>query len=83
VRPLPRTFLSLINTPIDGAEYLHIGPPYAPEDVCRLLNERRDVERNEDKTRTPKIVYEPSPVGCHTGQTKFLEEILPFLVVLS
>lgn len=73
----------MLDTPIDGSAYLHIAPPYAPEDVATLLRGQRAFAMAKGRIWSPKIVYEPSPHGCHTGQQSFLEEILPDTEVLS
>jgi hypothetical protein len=76
----------LLNSPLSGAEYLHIAPPYSPEDLASLLDEMRDCTaelKAEAREWRPKIVFEPTPPSCHSGQREWLERILPGIEILS
>ncbi|WVO18168.1 hypothetical protein L204_105871 [Cryptococcus depauperatus] len=79
VKPPYRTMAEISASPLGKAEYLHISPPYSPEDVATLLTERETLS-NEWR---PKIVYEPAPTACHPQQKDWLEKILPDIQVLS
>ncbi|WVQ95383.1 hypothetical protein IAU59_002480 [Kwoniella sp. CBS 9459] len=89
-----RTISQLRGSPLDQAEYLHISPPYSPEDVNELLIQLKKLngidgnpltnghEQGEGEWK-PKIVFEPTPPSCHPGQREWLEQILPDIYVLS
>ncbi|RXK39382.1 hypothetical protein M231_03335 [Tremella mesenterica] len=77
-----RTLSSLLSTPIYGSTYLHIAPPFSPEDVWRLLEEQNFL-RSQGEIWEPRIVFEPTPPSCHPGQREWLERILPGIEVLS
>ncbi|WVQ86184.1 hypothetical protein IAT38_008352 [Cryptococcus sp. DSM 104549] len=74
-----RTVRQLDASPLRDAQYLHISPPYSPEDVAALL---KQFDARADGWR-PKIVFEPTPPSCHPGQKDWLEQILPGIEVLS
>ncbi|WVR08771.1 hypothetical protein IAU60_005829 [Kwoniella sp. DSM 27419] len=83
-----RSIAELSSTPLYGAEYLHVSPPYSPEEVMTLLKEIGSAKRNaradvRSKPWIPKLVFEPTPASCHAGQREWLERILPGLHVLS
>nr|XP_019007751.1 pfkB family carbohydrate kinase superfamily protein [Kwoniella pini CBS 10737]OCF46532.1 pfkB family carbohydrate kinase superfamily protein [Kwoniella pini CBS 10737] len=79
-----RTMAQIYQSPLFGAEYLHISPPYSPENVFNLLEEMKTIEENaENQNWKPKIVFEPTPPSCHPGQREWLEKIVPNIEVLS
>lgn len=80
VPPSRRTIRSLLETPLFGAEYLHIGPPNSPKDLSVLLGELADGVAGDWK---PKIVFEPAPPSCVPGQKNWLERIASGVEVLS
>ncbi|WVW80641.1 hypothetical protein I302_102627 [Kwoniella bestiolae CBS 10118] len=79
-----RRMSQLLDSPLCGAQYLHISPPWSPEDVSGLLDEITSL-READPTYNwePNIVFEPTPPSCHPGQKEWLEKIVPFIEVLS
>lgn len=95
VQPPYRTFSQIVNSPLFGARYLHIAPPNSSEDVARLQDEMaRYAEAVERSTGLangeavsaiwkPKIVFEPTPPSCHSGQREWLEQVCSGLHVLS
>ncbi|ORX40849.1 Ribokinase-like protein [Kockovaella imperatae] len=84
VKATCRTMASLIGTPLQGAEYLHISPPFSSQDVATLLSEIHDLNRRSvEGAWNPKIVFEPTPVSCHSEQRQWLEQIAPSVHVLS
>ncbi|WWC92495.1 uncharacterized protein L201_007454 [Kwoniella dendrophila CBS 6074] len=79
-----RTITQLVETPLYGSEYLHISPPYSPEDVSNLLDQLKSLKQlHPESTWDPKIVFEPTPPSCHPGQKEWLEKIAPHIEVLS
>ncbi len=80
VQPPCRTIESLINTPLANAEFLHVSPPFSPEDLFKLQSGLR---QGGDGGWRPKIVFEPTPGSCHPGQQEWLEKIAPGVEVLS
>ncbi|RSH89847.1 hypothetical protein EHS25_001833 [Saitozyma podzolica] len=81
-----RPLSSLLHTPLALAEYLHVSPPYSPEDLHGLLVELdAQNDRGDESNRPwrPKIVFEPTPPSCHAGQKEWLEKILGGIEVLS
>ncbi|OCF35948.1 pfkB family carbohydrate kinase superfamily protein [Kwoniella heveanensis CBS 569] len=87
-RTVPQLRASLLGR----AEYLHISPPYSPENVNDLLVQLREHNNVNGNTLTdgddnerwaPKIVFEPTPPSCHPGQREWLEKIIPDIYVLS
>jgi sugar/nucleoside kinase (ribokinase family) len=74
----------LLSTPLQGAQYLHISPPFSAEDVFRLQTEiARLVESSTPGAWEPRLVFEPTPPSCHIGQRTWLESVTPGLHVLS
>jgi hypothetical protein len=81
-----RPLSSLLHTPLALAEYLHVSPPYSPEDLQGLLVEldaHNDLGDESNRPWRPKIVFEPTPPSCHAGQKEWLEKILGGIEVLS
>ncbi|WWD07152.1 hypothetical protein V865_005249 [Kwoniella europaea PYCC6329] len=85
-----RTMKQLLASPLCGAQYLHISPPWSPEDVSGLLDEMKSLKQKRSNGNSeinaiwePKIVFEPTPPSCHPGQKEWLEKIVPFIEVLS
>ncbi|KAK8850710.1 hypothetical protein IAR55_004630 [Kwoniella newhampshirensis] len=79
-----RTMSQIATSPLYNAKYLHISPPYSPEDVAGLQAELQTLnERSDAPEWRPKIVFEPTPPSCHPGQKQWLEKILPGIEVLS
>lgn len=39
VKPYPRTFKSIAESCLAGSEYLHVAPPYSPDDILVLLDD--------------------------------------------
>lgn len=81
--PPKRTIQSLIDTPVFGSEYLHISPPYTPEEVLVILEDLRTVENADGVTWNPRIIYEPNPLYCEASQREWLEKAAPFVDILS
>ena len=80
VKPPHRTVSCLLDTPLAGAEYLHIGPPFSPEDLAEFLAE---LTQRADTEWRPRIVFEPSPPSCHSGQREWLERVASGVEILS
>ncbi|WRT70892.1 uncharacterized protein IL334_007891 [Kwoniella shivajii] len=79
-----RTIAQINSSPLHGAEYLHISPPYSPENVATLLDEIDSLKKlDPERSWSPKIVFEPTPPSCHPGQKEWLERILSRIQVLS
>nr|XP_031857663.1 uncharacterized protein CI109_006942 [Kwoniella shandongensis]KAA5524735.1 hypothetical protein CI109_006942 [Kwoniella shandongensis] len=83
VRAPYRTISQLAESPLYNAEYLHISPPYSPEDVAKLQAELAILNESRESSWRPKIVFEPTPPSCHPGQKRWVEQILPGIEVLS
>lgn len=81
--PPRRTIDSLKDTPVFGAEYLHVSPPNSPKDLAQILEQLRVVRNSEGSNWSPKIVFEPHPLSCKPEQRAALEEVAPFVDVLS
>jgi hypothetical protein len=79
VKPPLRTFGTLVKSPLVGARYLHVSPPYSPEDLHAFITEMKA----SNHPWRPKIVFEPSPTSCHPGQKHWLELIAKDIYVLS
>ncbi|ORY28014.1 Ribokinase-like protein [Naematelia encephala] len=77
-----RTLRSLVATPLHRATYLHVAPPFSPQDLANLLDELATLSASGEKW-TPKIVFEPTPTSCHAGQLEWLEKVTPSVEVLS
>lgn len=75
-----RTVQELFTSPLLHAEYLHISPPYSPENVAVIISDLKALPKGSWR---PKIVFEPTPPSCHPGQKDWLEHILPDIEVLS
>jgi len=83
VKPPLRTMTSLLHTPLRGAEYLHIAS-HRPEDVHALLCEIASLLDGEVQGAwRPRIIFEPAPPSCHSGQRECLEQILSGVDVIS
>ena len=84
VKPPHRKFIDLLSTPLQGATYLHISPPFSAEDVFKLQNEIASLGKDcTSKAWEPRLVFEPTPPSCHIGQRTWLESVAPGLHVLS
>ena len=81
--PPRRSIQSLIDTPVFGSEYLHIAPPYGPEEVITILEDLRTVKNGNGETWNPKIIYEPHPLYCEASQRPLLEQAAPSIDILS
>jgi len=81
--PPRRSIQSLVNTPVFGSEYLHISPPYTPEEVITILNELQTVKNEKGETWSPKVIYEPHPLYCKASQRPLLERAAPYIDILS
>ncbi|OWZ77996.1 pfkB family carbohydrate kinase superfamily [Cryptococcus neoformans Tu401-1] len=75
-----RTIQELFTSPLLHAEYLHISPPYSPENVAVIISDLKALPKDSWR---PKIVFEPTPPSCHPGQKDWLEKILPDIEVFS
>ncbi|KAL1412478.1 hypothetical protein Q8F55_000223 [Vanrija albida] len=78
VSPTVRTAAQIVQSPLFGAEYLHVSPPYAPSHLRDLL----DSLAAETAWR-PKVVFEPHPEIINPGEREALEAIAHRLHVLS
>jgi hypothetical protein len=81
--PPRRTIHSLVNTPVFGSEYLHISPPYTPEEVITILEDLRNIKDGNGETWSPKVIYEPHPLYCEASQRSLLERAAPYIDILS
>jgi hypothetical protein len=81
--PPHRTIQSLAETPVFGSEYLHISPPYTPEETLAILQDLRTVKNTSGKTWSPKVIYEPHPRTCEPSQRVWLEKGAPYVNILS
>jgi hypothetical protein len=72
-----------VDTPVFGSEYLHISPPYTPEEVITILNDSRTVKNGAGEIWSPKVIYEPHPLYCEASQRTMLERAAPFIDILS
>lgn len=84
IRPPRRKLVDLINTPLQGGRYMHISPPFSAEDVLALQSEISHlISTGTPGAWAPRLVFEPTPPSCHTGQKKWLELVAPGIHVLS
>lgn len=81
--PSHRTIQSLAGTPVFGSKYLHISPPYTPEDTVTILEDLRTVTNANGETWRPKVIYEPHPRTCEPSQRGWLERAAPYIDILS
>ena len=81
--PPHRTIQSLSESPVFGSEYLHISPPYTPEDTVTILEDLRRVTNANGETWRPKVIYEPHPRTCEPSQRGWLERAAAYIDILS
>ena len=74
---------SLVDSPVFGSEYLHIAPPFGPEEVLTILEDLRTVKNSNGETWDPKVIYEPHPLYCEASQRSLLEQAAPSIDILS
>lgn len=73
----------MISTPVFGSEYLHISPPYTPQEIITILDDLRKVKNADGQIWNPKVIYEPHPLYCEASQRDLLEQAAPFIDILS
>ena len=84
VRPPHRKLSDLLATPLQGATYLHVPPPFSAEDLSKLQHEIAQlVSTSAPGAWEPRIVFEPTPPSCHAGQRVWLESVAEGIHVLS
>jgi len=84
IRPPHRKMADLVQTPLQGASYLHISPPFSAEDVAAFQVEiQRLLSTGTPGAWEPRLVFEPTPPSCHSGQRRWLEKVAPGIHVLS
>jgi hypothetical protein len=81
--PPHRTIASLAGTQVFGSRYLHISPPYTPEDLDTVLADLESVRNNSGKSWRPTIIYEPHPRSCEPSHRTALERVAPLIDILS
>lgn len=74
----------LVQSPLQGARYMHVSPPFSAEDLAGLQAEIRElVASGTPGAWQPRTVFEPTPPSCHVGQREWLEKVAPGIHVLS
>ena len=81
--PPKRSIQSLLDTALFGSEYLHVSPPYSPEEVVTLLEDLRTLKNASGDTWSPKVIWEPHPLYCEASQRDLLEKAVPMVDILS
>jgi hypothetical protein len=81
--PPHRTIASLADTQAFGSRYLHISPPYTPEDLDTVLADLESIRNSSGKSWRPTIIYEPHPRSCEPSQCTALERVAPLIDTLS